>query len=182
MQAKKFSNIGLSERQAGEHFKLYEGYCKKIEEIRKKIIQEEGNSTYSEIRELKIEEGFALNAVKLHELYFENLGKGNPSGKFLEIIEKDFGTLENWKKELVSCGLSARGWVVLAYDNKDSKLHNYICDMHNQGGIWDSIPILVLDMYEHAYFIDYGTDKKSYISWFLDNIKWDVIEKRAKIK
>lgn len=178
------TEAGLSERQAAEHIKLYEGYVKKIEEIREKIKEAEkaGNAVYSEIRELKIEEGFCINAIKLHELYFENLEKKEIAENLKSLIEKDFESFENWKKEFSACALSARGWALLAYDFKDNKLHNYICDMHNQGGIWNTIPMLVLDMYEHAFFIDYGTDKKSYISLFFDNINWEIAEKRLNEK
>ena len=186
MQAKKFNlkETGLSERQIEEHINLYEGYCSKIEEIRAKIFSSEkqGNATYSEIRELKIEEGFCINAIKLHELYFENIEKenfGEIPEEIKSLVEKDFLNYENWKKEFFECALSARGWVILAYDLKDNKLHNYIADMHNQGIVLDIVPLLVLDMYEHAYFIDFGTDKKSYINLFLENINWKIAEERT---
>lgn len=174
---------GISERQAQEHIKLYQGYLKKIEEIRKKIIdaEKEGNATYSEVRELKIEEGFCINAIKLHEFYFENVTSEKiESREITKMIEEDFGSFESWKKEFAACAMSARGWVVLAYDWKDDKMHNYIMDIHNQGGIIDTIPILALDMYEHAYFIDYGTDKKKYIEWFLAHINWEIVEERTE--
>lgn len=174
---------GLSERQAAEHIKLYEGYVKKIDEIRQKILkaEKEGNATYSEIRELKLEEGFCINAIKLHEMYFNNITPEKCIPKEIaKIIKNDFGSYEAFEKEFIACALSARGWVVLAYDWKDNKLHNYIADMHNQGGIWDVIPMLVLDMYEHAYFIDYGTDKKAYIKWFIERIDWKAVDERAE--
>lgn len=189
MEAKKFDlkDIGLNERQVSEHLKLYEGYCKKIDEIRKKIIdaEKEGNSTFSEIRELKLEEGFCINAIKLHELFFENIHKLNQgsatpiSNEVVKMIEEDFGSYEYWRKEFFACAMSARGWVVLAYDWKDNKLHNYIMDMHNQGMIADIVPLLVLDMYEHAYFIDFGTNKKDYIELFLAHINWNIVEERT---
>jgi superoxide dismutase, Fe-Mn family len=183
MQPKKFNLKMVSKNQSREHLKLYEGYCKKIDEIRKKISSssEEGNSTYSEIRGLKIEEGFCINAVKLHELYFENIGNGKAE-EVKKIIENDFGSFSKWEKDFINSALSARGWVVLAYDWIDRKLHNYVCDMHHQGGIWQVIPILVLDMYEHAYFIDFGTEKKKYIELFLKNINWEIVEERLKWK
>ncbi len=174
---------GLSEKQAAEHIKLYEGYLKKIDEIRKKIAEaeKEGNATYSEIRELKLEEGFCINAIKLHEMYFDSITSEKCIPRQIaKIIKNDFGSYEALEKEFIACALSARGWVVLAYDWQDDKLHNYIADMHNQGGIWDTIPLLVLDMYEHAYFIDYGTDKKSYIKWFIEHINWKVVDERAE--
>jgi Fe-Mn family superoxide dismutase len=182
MESRKFdlNKLGLSEKQVSEHIKLYEGYCKKIDEIRVKIssAQKEGNATFSEIRELKLEEGFCINAIKLHELFFENLGAGH-SNEIVKMIENDFGDFDSWKKEFISLAMSARGWAILAYDWKDDKLHNYICDMHNQGAIWETIPLLVLDVYEHAYFIDYGSNRKAYIEWFLDNINWKIVEERT---
>lgn len=174
---------GLSEKQAAEHIKLYEGYLKKIEEIMKRLseAEKEGNATYSEIRELKLEEGFCINAIKLHEMYFDNIASEKCIPREIaKIIKNDFGSYEAWEREFIACALSTRGWVVLAYDWRDEKLHNYIADMHNQGGVWDTIPLLVLDMYEHAYFIDYGADKKSYIKWFTGHIDWKAVDKRAE--
>jgi len=74
--------------------------------------------------------------------------------------------------------MAARGWVILAYDFNDGKLHNYLADWHGQGGIWGAAPILVLDVYEHAYFIDYGSDRKSYIEDFFANLNWEAVNKR----
>jgi superoxide dismutase, Fe-Mn family len=185
MEARKFElkDAGLSERQLEEHIKLYEGYCKKIDEIKKKIIdsEKEGNATFSEIRELKIEEGFCINAIKLHELYFENIhAKKDVVREIVKEIEEDFGSYEYWRKEFSACAMSARGWVMLAYDWKDDKLHNYIMDVHNQGAVIDVVPLIVLDMYEHSYFIDFGTNKKDYIEWFLAHINWKIAEERTE--
>ncbi len=173
---------GLSERQITEHHDvLYAGYVKKVAEIRDKLKKVElttANATYSDLRELKHEETFALNGVKLHEGYFDNLspnGGGVASGKIAEMIEQDFGSFENWKNEFMACGVSARGWVVLAFDLDDKKLHNYICDVHNQGGVWSCIPLLILDVYEHAYFLDYGTARKKYLDVFMDNVDWGFV-------
>lgn len=185
MEPIKFNIKGteLTERQLTEHMKLYEGYCRKIDEIKNKIllVERDGNPTYSEIRELKLEEGFCLNAIKLHEIYFENISqKRDITQRALKIINDNFGNYENWKKEFLSIAISARGWLVLAYDLNDNKLHNYLSDMHNQGGIWNSVPILVLDMYEHSYFIDFGANRKSYVEWFLTHINWKIIEIRIE--
>jgi len=176
--ALKYKDLrGLSERQLSEHHDvLYAGYVKKSNEIRKRIIEAdlgEANASYSNIRSLKLEETFNVNGVKLHEGYFENLGgEGKPSGTILDLIEKDFGSFEAWKKEFTAVGKSARGWVVLAFDLKDSTLHNYLCDFHNQGGVWNCITLLILDVYEHAYFLDYATSRAKYIDAFFDNINW----------
>jgi Fe-Mn family superoxide dismutase len=179
----KINGKGLSDKQIEEHMKLYRAYGIKLEEIRIKIMEsrKDGNATYSDIRELKIEEGFALNAVKLHELFFYNIGDEQLEGKNVaQIFDKHFAGFDNWKKEFMACCLSARGWVVLAYDPRDKRLHNFICDAHNQGGIWGTTPILICDMYEHAYFVDFTTSKQMYIEWFMKHINWKVVEERIK--
>lgn len=171
---------GLSEKQLAEHHDvLYAGYVKKTNEIRTKL---EGvdlanvNATYSDLRELKVEETFALNGVKLHERYFDNLGGkgGAPEGKIADMLMRDFGSYEKWAAEFAACGMAARGWVVLAYDLEEGRLMNVVCDVHNQGGVWGQVPVLVLDVYEHAYFIDYATGRKKYLETFMQNVDWSV--------
>lgn len=171
---------GLSEKQLAEHHDvLYAGYVKKVNEIRAALAGvdlSKANGTYSDLRELKVEEGFALNGVKLHEAYFDNMtAQGQQAtGTVAEWIAQDFGSVEKWAADFAACGLAARGWVVLAFDFSDGKLHNYVCDVHNQGGIWGAIPLLVLDVYEHAYFLDYATARKKYVDVFMGNLDWSV--------
>jgi Fe-Mn family superoxide dismutase len=177
---------GISERQISEHYDvLYAGYVKKTDAIREKLKSadlESANATYSDLRELKIEEGFAANGVRLHEAYFEAMGGegGRPSGKLLELITRDFGSYENWEKEFKALGMASRGWVVLTFDWEDFKLHNYICDVHNQGAVWGCSALLVLDVYEHAYFLDYGVKRKDYIEAYFQNLNWKGIEKKVE--
>lgn len=178
------SLLGISEKQLKEHHDvLYAGYVKKLDGIRAELdnVSKEGaNATYSVFRGLKLEETFALNAIRLHEFYFENLGgDGFVKDKIRGQIDKDFGSFELWKEDFIACGMSARGWVILAED-KDGKLYNYISDFHSHGGIWNAEPLLVLDVYEHAYFIDYGTKRKDYIEAFMKNVDWEVVEQRYK--
>tara|TARA_Y100000310_G_scaffold202483_1_gene202695 strand:- start:31879 stop:32478 length:600 start_codon:yes stop_codon:yes gene_type:complete len=174
----------LTEKQLSEHHDvLYAGYCKNTDKIRAKIkeINLEGtNPTYSDLRELKVEETFAVNGVRLHEAYFDNMqeGTGTPEGKIKELLERDFGSVENWQKEFQACGLASRGWVVLAYDWQEGKLRNYVCDVHNHGGVWDCSALLVLDVYEHAYFLDYSTARKDYVEKFMQHIDWEGINKK----
>lgn len=179
----------LSERQLSEHHDvLYVGYVNKLNEIEEKsggADKSKANATFSDFRSLKKEEVFAQNGILLHELYFENLAQegdveANISDSMREVIAKDFGSLENWQADLVACAMSARGWVVMAFNPQDGKLHNYICDVHDVGGVWGAQPVLVLDMYEHAYFLDYGTKKKVYIDNFMKNINWQVVNGRVK--
>lgn len=172
---------GLSEKQLKEHHDvLYVGYVKKINEIEEKIRAADksaANATYSEFGELKREETFALNGVKLHEGYFDNLSATPAacSGKIREMIERDFGSYENWEQEFKAAGLAGRGWIVLGYDLDKKQLRNILCDSHNQGGIWNMAALLIMDIYEHAYFIDYATGRKAYIETFFKNIDWNYV-------
>ncbi|MBI5392007.1 superoxide dismutase [Candidatus Woesearchaeota archaeon] len=169
----------LSEKQLAEHKLLYEGYVKKINEIWSKAGSADkslANGTYSDLRALKVEETFALNAIKLHEGYFSNIQNSKPiTGKIAEWITHDFGNFEKWAEEFKALGLCARGWVVLAFDIEEQKLRNIICDAHNQGGIWGCVPLLILDVYEHAYFMDYATARKKYTEAFMQNLDWDFV-------
>lgn len=171
---------GLSENQLKQHHDvLYGGYVKKVNEIQEKLKNvdlSEANSTFSMIRELKLEETFAVDAVKLHEGYFANLGgNGQISGPIQDMISEDYGSYENWEKDFKAAGIGARGWVVLAYDMDWNTVHNYSLDAHNFGDIFTAIPLFILDVYEHAYFIDYGTNRKDYIEAFMRNSNWDYV-------
>lgn len=173
---------GISARQIDEHFDvLYKGYVNKLNEIEGKIQSvnfAEANATYSPIRELKKEEVFAADAVRLHEKYFANLGgDGMPKGNIQTMITEDFGSFEKWQDEFRASGISARGWVVLGFDWEDNRLHNYMTDIHSEA-VWDCAPLLIMDVYEHAYFIDYGTNRKSYIEAFMKNVNWNVVNQR----
>jgi len=170
---------GLSEKQLKEHHDvLYAGYVKKLGEIEEKLKTADktaANATYSEFGELKREETFALNGVKLHEGYFDNLMPDGSacSGKIRELIERDFGSYEAWEEEFRAAGIAGRGWVVLGYDLDEGRLRNVLCDAHNHGGVWNMLALFIMDIYEHAYFIDYGTGRKAYIDAFFKNINWE---------
>jgi Fe-Mn family superoxide dismutase len=129
---------------------------------------------------LKVEETFNWDAVKLHELYFWNLGgTGGPAkGRIRTMIDRDFESFDKWKEDFLAAGKAARGWVVLAYDCDDKTLHNFLQDVHNVGVVWRAIPLLVLDVYEHAYFIDFGIDRAKYMDAFFANVDWDEINRR----
>ncbi len=181
-----FQMDGISRNQIEQHYTLYQGYVNKVNEIRGKLESADraaANQTYSDIRELKVELSFALDGVKLHDAYFNNLGgKGGPaSGKAGELIGRDFGSFDAWQADLKASGTSARGWVIMAYDLDDHKLSNFIADDHNTYGIWNAVPILVLDTYEHAYMIDYGVKRPPYIDAFLRNIDWDEVNRRLQV-
>jgi Fe-Mn family superoxide dismutase len=181
-----FSSLnGISQKTIDEHYgKLYQGYVKKWQEIQDKLLTADissSNATFSDLRELKLEESFAANAVILHEAYFDILGgNGKPESEILEMIEKDFQSFDKWLENFKALGLCSRGWVILAYDFNEGRLRNFIADTHNQSGIWGTAPILVMDMYEHAYFMDFGTNKKAYIEAFFQNLNWSVINQKME--
>lgn len=175
---------GLSEKQLGEHHDvLYAGYVKKLNEIEpllEKTDKSKANATFSEVGELKRQQVFATNAIKLHEGYFDNLGgKSIPEGPVKKMIEKDFGSFEKWQEDFVAAGIAARGWVILAFDWDDMRLHNYSSDYHSQG-VWNCTTVLILDVYEHAYFIDFATSRKKYIEAFLKNVDWTFVNERVE--
>lgn len=183
---------GISEKTlAIHHDKLYAGYVKKTDEITEKLKalresgQYEGNATYSELRALKDAETFARNGVYLHEWYFDGLqsavnGKqqtaNSEAPELSKALTEKWGSLEEGLKYFSACAMAARGWSVLAWDTKAGKLQHYNSDAHNQGGVWGCLPIIVLDCYEHAYFIDYGSDKKAYIEALWRNFNWTKAE------
>ena len=140
----------------------------------------EANATYSPYRELKLEETFAFNGVKLHELYFTNLGGlgGPPFGPIADVINHGFGSIEQWAEDFRALALSARGWGALVYDHRTNRLHNFLYDAHNMGGSAETHILLIIDVYEHAYFIDYATNRRAYIDAFFSNINWDEVNRR----
>ena len=184
-QAKQFESIngvnGLSEKLMKEHYKLYEGYVKKANEIIEKLKTVDlstANATQSDLRALKLGYSFAVNAIKSHELYFENLSGsgGQPQGWMGSKIEKTFGSFENWMADMKATGLSARGWVWTAFDWQTGTLFNYLGDAHDAFPIWHATPLVALDVYEHAYMMDYGVARADYIDAFFKNINWNGVE------
>lgn len=180
---------GISEKTMTEHYKLYEGYVKKYNEIMQKLseLKDEdyaaANQTYSLIRELKIELTFAVGGIKNHEIYFSHLGGsgGRPEGDLLEQINTDFGSYENWERDLKATAIGARGWVWLAWDHDYGYLFNYLGDAQNTFPVWNATPILALDTYEHAYFIDYGSARAKYVEAFLKNLDWKVVQENWEV-
>lgn len=189
IEPKKFSDSlmtmkGISKKTVEEHLKLYEGYVKKYNEIQEKLAGLtdddliKANQVYSTIRELKTELSFAWGGVINHEIYFGHLGGkgGSPSGKLLKQIEEDFGSFDAYKKDLKATAISARGWVWTAWNHREKRLFNYLGDSQNTYSVWKASPILALDTYEHAYFIDFGVNRGGYIDTFLENIDWKKVE------
>jgi len=174
-------NVPLSKKQIEIHYDdLYMGYLKKLGEIERKLKAADlksANANFSEFRELKHEQLFILNSVRLHEGYFDNLGSSKPSTDITKVVAADFGSMAKWENNFISCGLSARGWAILGYDCHTKSLVNVITDSHDMG-MWGVEPLLILDMYEHAYMIDFGSDKSKYIEFFMGHIDWSKVSER----
>jgi superoxide dismutase, Fe-Mn family len=188
-QAKQFDSInglpGMSERMMKEHYKLYEAYVKKANEILEKLKTTDkstANATYSDLRALKLGLSFALDAIKAHELYFGHIGGqgGQPQGLMGKLIEQSFGSFENWDTDMRQTGIAARGWVWCAFDWDTKQIFNYLGDAHDAFPIWNATPLVALDVYEHAYMIDYGVNRADYIKAFMGSLNWDYVEQRIQ--
>lgn len=181
-----YSNLfgieGLSNRLLKNHFKLYEGYVNntnKLIEILERF-KNEGKLGTPEYSEIKRRFGWEFNGMRLHELYFGNIRKG---GSFLDIksnlfkkIENDFGSFRDWEEDFKSTGkMRGIGWAVLYYDVIGDILFNSWINEHDIGHPSVGIPVLVMDVFEHAYMVDYDTDKEAYINAFLKIIDWEYI-------
>ena len=178
LPGKLSKTTGISQTTHEEHYKLYQGYIKKTNEIMEKLKTVDlttANQSYSDLRALKVELSFALGGVKNHELYFDAIGgPGGPSsGKLGERIARDFGSHEKWAAEFKACGLAARGWVWLAWDRDLARLMNYVGDAQNTYPVWNSSIVLPMDVYEHAYYLDFKTNRAAYIDAFLANVDWE---------
>ncbi|MFA6446756.1 MAG: superoxide dismutase [Patescibacteria group bacterium] len=170
------------------HDKLYAGYVDKKNEIQKKLAElssddlKTANQSYSALRALKDSETFATNGAYLHEWYFANLGgDGKVTDAMSKALTAEFGSFDKFVELFSACGMAARGWVVLTFDTHDKALRIYTADAHNQGGVWGALPLLILDVYEHAYFIDTGSDRKAYIQDFMTHINWQTVEQRYQL-
>jgi superoxide dismutase, Fe-Mn family len=166
------------------HHDIYRGYVVKRNEIVEQLAAADrggANQVYSGLRALKVELAFALGAIRSHELYFEQLGGegSNPAGAVKRLIERDFVSAEAWRADLKATGMAGRGWAWTAYDWDEGRLANYVGDANNAFPIWNATPLIVLDVHEHAYILDFGTDREAYIDAFFDNLDWSVVNDRV---
>lgn len=175
---------GLSTNQLQQHYDLYAGYVKKRNQIEQDLQtvnrENAASTTYSPYRALKIAETFAVNGSLLHELYFENMRATDtkPGPYTMKLIECSFGSFDTFKKDFIDAAGVARGWVIMSYGMDDGRVHNYVLEAHNQNVPILTIPLLVLDVYEHAYMIDFGIKRAQYLDVFWHNINWDAVEQR----
>jgi Fe-Mn family superoxide dismutase len=171
---------GISRTSVEAHYRLYQGYVNKRNEILGKLTSVDAgaaNQVYSELRALKVDLTFAIGGIKNHELYFEHLGGsgGDPDGAFGRLVVRDFDSVEAWRTDLKATGMAGRGWAWTAYDWDEGRLFNYIGDAQNSFPVWNATPLVALDVYEHAYFLDYQTDRAAYIDAFFANLDWNVV-------
>lgn len=173
---------GFSDALLSDHFALYEGYVKNSSLLAEKIAIAAESETYSpEVAELKRRFAWEYNGMRLHELYFENLTKteSDPSAALTEFIRTHFGSLEAFKSELKKTGtMRGIGWVLLAYDKNLGNAFITWIDQHDTGHLAGTMPLLVMDVFEHAYIRDYGLKRADYIDAFLRHIDFSVVEKR----
>ena len=177
-----FELDGISRTTIEAHHRLYQGYVAKRNEILGRLADVDvssANQVYSDLRALKVDLTFAIGGIKNHEVYFAHLGGecGDPVGAFGELVERDFGSSEAWRADLVASGMAARGWAWTAYDWDEGRLFNYVGDAQNTFPVWNASPLVALDVYEHAYFLDYQTDRAAYIEAFLRNLDWAVVNR-----
>ena len=184
--AKLIGMEGFSEALIKNHFTLYQGYVtntNKVLDILNQMLAE-GKTATPEYAELKRRLGWEFNGMRLHEYYFENLGgKGgvDQAGKLAAKIAADFGSYEAWEKDFRATGaMRGIGWAVLYQDSTNGKLINFWINEHDVAHPAGCTPILIMDVFEHAFMLDYGLKRADYIEAFFRNIDWKAAESRLK--
>lgn len=189
-QAKDFGSLigmeGFSETLLKNHFTLYQGYVtntNKLVDLLATMLKE-GRVGTPEYSELKRRMGFEFNGMRLHEYYFGNLGGKAPlskSGKLAKALAENFGSVEAWEKDFRATGaMRGIGWAILYQDNATGSLFNQWINEHEVGHFAGGTPILVMDVFEHAFITDYGLKRADYIDAFFRNINWRAVESRLK--
>jgi superoxide dismutase, Fe-Mn family len=177
---------GFSETLLKNHFTLYQGYVTNTNKAADKLaaMAADGKFAEPEYAELKRRFGWEFNGMRLHELYFGNMGGTkpiNPDGKLGKALAGAFGSIEAWEKDFRGTGaMRGIGWVVLFQDGASGALFNVWVNEHDLGHLAGCTPILIMDVFEHAFMIDYGLKRADYIAAFFKNIAWDAAEARLK--
>lgn len=176
---------GFSDQLLKNHFALYQGYVtntNKLTDLLNTFLRE-GKSGTPEYAELKRRLGWEFNGMRLHEYYFGNMTKGGAeldrNSKLFKKILEDFGTYENWEKDFKAVGtMRGIGWAILYYDPVAGRLFNFWINEHDVGHLSGANPIIIVDVFEHAYMIDYGLKRADYIEAFFKAIDWTVVANR----
>ena len=188
--AKDYSKLiglpGFSETLLKNHFTLYQGYVTNTNKVLDLLaaMLKEGKTAVPEFAETKRRLGWEFNGMRLHEYYFENLGGTaalDPAGKLGRKMAEDFGSYEAWEKDFKAVGaMRGIGWAVLYQDATSGRLINFWINEHDAGHPAGCLPILIMDVFEHAFMIDYGLKRADYIEAFFKNIDWKAAEARLK--
>lgn len=188
--AKDYSSLigmeGFSETLLKNHFTLYQGYVTNTNKLTDLLgaMLKEGKTGTPEYSELKRRMGFEFNGMRLHEYYFGNLGGKAPldkSGKLVKKVADAFGSYDAWEQDFRATGaIRGIGWTILYQDNVTGGLFNQWINEHEVGHLAGGSPILVMDVFEHAFMTDYGLKRADYIAAFFKNINWEVVEGRLK--
>lgn len=177
---------GFSDKALETHFALYEGYVNNTNKILEELenCHREGKADSIVYAELKRRLGWEFDGMRLHEFYFDAMG-GNgeidANSRLYKEISEHYGSFENWKSDFIATGkMRGIGWAALYEDKTNGKLINFWINEHNENHPAGQNLILVMDVFEHAFMIDYGKDKASYIDAFMKTIDWGEVEKRLK--
>lgn len=177
----------LSEEQIAPHYTAhYGGALRGYIDADKKLQSSSAKgtlidtSTYGAVQRTRTNKA---NSVLLHELYFDGMtaNASQPSEEIIIAIEKRFGSIEKWINDFKASAKAASGWAILAYDTVNGKLYNIVSDEHATGVLWMAMPLIVIDVYEHAYYIDYKNKKTIYIEKFMAHINWEEVNIRFKM-
>jgi len=189
-QAKDYSSLigmqGFSETLLTNHFTLYQGYVTNTNKLAELLagMLKNGTTGNPEYAELKRRMGFEFNGMRLHEYYFGNLGGKTPLDKSSKLAGKlagAFGSVDAWEQDFRATGaMRGIGWTILYQDNVSDWLFNQWINEHEVGHFAGCIPVLVMDVFEHAFMIDYGLKRADYINAFFKNVDWGVVEGRLK--
>jgi Fe-Mn family superoxide dismutase len=188
--AKDYGNLlgmeGFSETLLKNHFTLYQGYVNNTNKLMQALdaMLKEDKTGIPEYAELKRRMGFEFNGMRLHELYFGNLGGADKHDDYKKLVDKIvecFGSYAQWEKDFKATGMMRGiGWVVLYQDNTNGSIFNQWINEHETGHFAGCVPLLVMDVFEHAFLTDYGLKRADYINAFFRNINWGIVEKRLK--
>ena len=190
-EAKNFDSLlglkGFSDNALKTHFALYQGYVNNTNKLREELqsLSKEGKLDSVEHAELKRRLGWEFNGMRLHEYYFEGLTKEHKplseSSALRKKIEKDFGSYEEWEKMFRAVAAQRGiGWAILYYDTRGDQLLDVWINEHDTGHLSGCVPLLNMDVFEHAFMLDYGTKKADYIEAFMNAVNWDVVSERLK--
>ncbi len=175
---------GFSDTLLNNHFTLYQGYVTNTNKLLDTLaaMLNAGQTATPEYAELKRRLGWEFDGMRLHEYYFENLGgQGSidPGGALAKKIAEDFGDIDAWEKDFRATGaMRGIGWVVLYQDSATGRLINFWINEHDIGHPAGCAPLLIMDVFEHAYMVDYGIKRPDYIEAFFKNINWQAVEER----